>query len=73
MVSKKRSSGTIIGERDLIKWDELKIIGYRKLDDRVMVEFIASYECNDRMMRLHGYSMFIRENDSWYSVDGNIF
>lgn len=40
--------------------------------DQAIVEFIARYKINGRAHRLHEISSFVRENGSWFYVDGEI-
>lgn len=56
-----------------VKWIGLEIRAHRQLDDdHAEVEFIARYRINGRAQRLHETSRFVRENGSWYYVDGDI-
>lgn len=72
-LAKNRPSGTIIEKKDPIKWVGLKVLNHQELGDRATVEFIASYKKNGRMMKLHENSLFIKEDDRWYYVDGTFF
>ncbi|MXS82977.1 YchJ family protein [Nitrosomonas oligotropha] len=40
--------------------------------DQAIVEFVARYKINGRAHRLHEISRFVRENDRWVYVDGEI-
>lgn len=40
--------------------------------DQAIVEFVARYKINGRAHRLHEISSFVRENGSWFYVDGEI-
>ncbi len=72
-LAKNRPSGRIIDKKDPVKWVGLKIVSHQELEDRATVEFIASYKRNGRMMKLHENSLFIKEDDRWYYVDGTFF
>lgn len=40
--------------------------------DHAIVEFVARYKFNGKAYRLHEISRFIREEDRWFYVDGDI-
>lgn len=40
--------------------------------NQAIVEFVARYKINGRAHRLHEISRFLRENDVWMYVDGEI-
>ena len=40
--------------------------------DQAIVEFAARYKINGRAHRLHEISRFVRENERWFYVDGDI-
>ena len=40
--------------------------------DHAIVEFVARYKVNGRAYRLHEISRFVREDGSWFYVDGDI-
>ncbi|MBE7525985.1 SEC-C domain-containing protein [candidate division WWE3 bacterium] len=40
--------------------------------DQAIVEFVARYKINGRAYRLHEISRFVRENERWFYIDGNI-
>ena len=55
------------------KWLGLKIIATeagQASDDKGTVEFIARFKIKGKAHRLHEKSVFQRENDRWYYIDG---
>lgn len=40
--------------------------------DHAIVEFVARYKINGRAHRLHEISRFVREDEQWFYVDGDI-
>lgn len=40
--------------------------------DQAIVEFVARYKINGRAYRLHEISRFMRENEQWFYIDGDI-
>lgn len=64
-----------LDERNTQKWIGLKIIGTeagQADDSEGVVEFIAGYKVNGRAYRLHEISRFVKEDDRWFYVDGDI-
>jgi SEC-C motif-containing protein len=58
------------------KWLGLKIVNTAKgqqQDSEGGVEFIARYKLNGKAYRLHEKSRFLRENDIWFYLDGELF
>jgi len=55
------------------KWMGLAVL-YREMDPKDdhhgFVEFVAHYELQNQVHRIHEYSEFQRVNDRWYYVDG---
>lgn len=56
-----------------IKWLGLKIKHYEQTDpENATVEFVARSKRNGKATRLHETSRFIRENNQWFYVDGDV-
>ena len=56
------------------KWLGLEVRAFEESDsDHATVEFVARQrEATGRAIRLHERSRFVRENDRWYYLDGDI-
>jgi SEC-C motif domain protein len=55
------------------KWLGLEVKHHEQQDaDHAIVEFVARYKVNGRAHRLHEVSRFVREEGSWFYVDGAI-
>ena len=60
------------------KWLGLEVRAFKESDsdsdsDHATVEFVARQrEATGRAIRLHERSRFVRENDRWYYLDGDI-
>ncbi|NOX42718.1 MAG: hypothetical protein GXP19_03160 [Gammaproteobacteria bacterium] len=55
-----------------VKWVDLTIINTidgKPGDSEGVVEFIARYKANGKMMKLHEISCFIKENGRWFYLD----
>lgn len=58
-----------------MKWRDLRIV---KTDSaagdsaKATVEFIARYKLNGKAYKLHELSRFVRENEQWYYVNGDL-
>jgi SEC-C motif-containing protein len=53
------------------KWLGLEVLQHKSIDaDHETVEFIARYKTGGRAHRLHEISQFVREDGSWFYVDG---
>lgn len=64
-----------LDELPATKWLGLKIINTSEGqagDDSGMVEFVARYKVNGKAERLHECSRFIREQSTWFYLDGEI-
>lgn len=60
-------------ENDRPRWIGLQIKRHQPIDnDHAIVEFVARYKINGRAFVLHEVSRFIRENGSWFYVDGEV-
>ncbi len=53
------------------QWLGLKIIDHHQQLDQAEVEFIAYYQ-DQAVGQLHERSRFVRENDQWFYVDGEM-
>ncbi len=56
-------------------WLGLEVIGCSgggEEDDKGVVEFIASYRQNGRILRHHEVSSFVRRDGRWYFVEGEL-
>lgn len=55
------------------KWLGLEVIRHEQTyPDHAVVEFVARYKVGGRAHRLHEISLFVREAEQWFYVDGNI-
>lgn len=57
------------------KWLGLKIVNVEaglEKDTQGIVEFIAKYKLNGKAYRLHEKSRFLRENDKWFYLNGEM-
>lgn len=55
------------------KWLGLKVIAHQVQDEsHATVEFIARHKMNGRACRLHEVSRFVREDERWFYLDGEI-
>lgn len=56
------------------RWLGLKIIGHERIDDtHATVEFVARFRIGGQSaVRQHELSRFVRDNDHWYYVDGDV-
>lgn len=56
-----------------LKWLGLEIRGHVQRDaDHASVEFVARSKLGGRAHRLHETSRFVREEDRWFYVDGDL-
>lgn len=53
------------------KWLGLEVRHHEQHGDEATVEFVARYKIGGRAQRLHEISRFVREDGSWYYVDGS--
>lgn len=62
------------GELDLapVKWLGLEVRHALASGDAGVVEFVARLRDGGRAQRLHETSRFVREEDRWYYIDGQI-
>lgn len=55
------------------KWLGLDVRHHRAIDDKeAEVEFVARYKVNGRAHRLHETSQFVKEQDQWFYLQGQI-
>jgi len=55
------------------KWLGLDVRSHRATDaDHAVVEFVARYRVGGRAVRLHETSRFVRVNERWLYVDGDL-
>ncbi|WP_254258503.1 YchJ family protein [Methylovorus sp. MM2] len=55
------------------RWIGLKVKCHEVLDSSTaIVEFIASYKLNGKAHKLHEISRFIKQNEQWLYIDGEI-
>ncbi|NMG63711.1 hypothetical protein GPA19_01930 [Azoarcus indigens] len=55
------------------KWIGLRILRHRDTaPNRAEVEFLARYRVGGRAHRLHENSRFVREDERWFYVDGDM-
>jgi SEC-C motif-containing protein len=67
-----RPSALDINEAGL-RWLGLEVRGHQIQDnDHATVEFVARSKLGGRAQRLHELSRFIRENNRWFYVDGDM-
>ena len=56
-----------------IKWLGLEVRRHRVVDaDHAEVEFVARSKLAGRAHRLHELSRFVREDERWFYVDGDV-
>ncbi len=68
-----RSPASEMSDRDKPQWIGLQIRRHEQIDsDHAVVEFVARYKINGRAFVLHEVSRFVRENNHWLYVDGEI-
>ncbi|MGV8934256.1 MAG: YchJ family protein [Gallionellaceae bacterium] len=59
--------------QDTSKWIDLEVKRHEQQDaDHAIVEFVAKYKSNGRAHRLHEVSNFVREDERWFYVDGDV-
>ncbi len=58
-------------EEDGGKWLGLEVKKHVPAGDQATVEFVARYKIGGRAHRLHEISNFVREDGTWYYVDGS--
>jgi len=62
-----------LAEEATTKWRDLKVLRHEQQDaGHAIVEFVARYKVNGRAHRLHEISSFVREEERWFYVDGDI-
>lgn len=55
------------------KWLGLEVKRHLQQDaDHAIVEFVARYKVQGRAHRLHEVSRFVREEEKWFYVDGEV-
>lgn len=55
------------------KWLGLEVKRNEVIDaDHALVEFVARYKIGGRAFRLHETSRFVREQERWYYLDGDV-
>ncbi len=55
------------------KWLGLEVKRHElQQSDQAVVEFVARYKVKGRAHRLHEVSRFVRENEQWFYVDGDV-
>jgi SEC-C motif-containing protein len=55
------------------KWLGLEVKRHEQQQpDQAVVEFVARYKVKGRAHRLHEVSRFVRENEQWFYVDGDV-
>lgn len=60
---------------ETVKWTGLKIVSKHAggVDDtQGVVEFVARYKVNGKAYRLHEGSRFVRQQDRWFYLDGEL-
>lgn len=68
-----RPSTLGLAEDAATKWLGLDVKRHEQQDaDHASVEFVARYKVNGRAHRLHEVSRFVREEERWFYVDGDI-
>ncbi len=68
-----RPSSLGLAEEVATKWLGLKVRRHEQLDaDHAIVEFVARYKVNGRAHKLQEVSRFVRENERWFYVGGEI-
>ena len=64
---------SLAGDPPGLKWLGLEVRGQRLQDaDHGTVEFVARSKLGGRAQRLHEVSRFVREDERWFYVDGDI-
>jgi len=64
-----------LDESTSTKWLGLKVIATQAggvQDNEGIVEFVARYKVNGKAERLHETSHFVRENEQWFYVTGDL-
>lgn len=55
------------------KWIGLEVKRHEQQDtSHAIVEFIAKYKINGRAHRMHEISRFVKEDNKWFYVDGDV-
>ena len=55
------------------KWLGLEVKRHEQQDEsHAVVEFVARYKIGGRAQRLHEVSRFVREDERWFYVDGEV-
>ena len=67
-----RPFGKLLDKNTSIKWINLKIISHKQDNKWGEVEFIAQYKINGKAQKLHEKSRFVKEDDRWYYLDGDL-
>ena len=71
--SATRPSALGLAEDVPTQWIGLQVKRHEQTDaEHARVEFVARYKMNGRAYRLHEISRFVRENEKWFYVDGEI-
>ena len=67
-------SSTGPGDLELqpIQWLGLEVLHAESSGDVGVVEFVARCKVNGRAERMHELSRFVRENNRWYYIDGQV-
>lgn len=55
-----------------LNWIDLTIKRHEQSNDHAIVEFVARYKIGGRAYRLHETSRFVRKDDRWFYIDGDI-
>ena len=56
-----------------VRWLGLEVKSHRQVgEDRAEVVFVARYRLAGRAVRMQECSRFVRENGSWFYVDGDV-
>lgn len=62
-----------LDEQSATQWLGLNVMRHEQQDDNhAIVEFIARYKINGRAHKLHETSRFVRENEQWLYLDGDM-
>ena len=62
-----------LGSGNGARWIRLDVVRHEQNgEDRAVVEFDARYKINGRAHRLHEISRFVREDERWFYVDGDV-
>lgn len=67
--------GVLVLENDNTQWNGLTIVSAEsptEADAEGIVEFIARYKVNGKAGELYERSRFIKENERWYYINGDI-